>query len=290
MPVIMPSPSYELTAEQRYEFDLNGYIVLRNYYDDDVIANLHEGIDELQTIPLDYDTYRKLGIASYHLAPAITNRNHPFWTGNGGKNAEEGHVWRVDHAICGTEKFDCIVRDKALEDIHTTLAGSPIFISATYFIEKAGPAAGGGLHNGGFPMDRHIHYAYAHTNQRFSCSSTKSVVILSDMMRFENGPFAAIPGSHKANFSCPFDMTDASKNPMAVPVFAAPGDVIVFSEGMTHNAFAVTKDIVRRSVFFNYMPAINRDNLPHQHMSMYPDHVLSRLEDCLHLLTSPGYI
>ena len=28
--------------------------------------------------------------------------------------------------------------------------------------------------------------------------------------------------SHKSNFRCPFDMTDASNNPMAVPVYASP--------------------------------------------------------------------
>ena len=37
-------------------------------------------------------------------------------------------------------------------------------------------------------------------------------------------------------------------------------------------------------------PSINRDNLPHQRMSMYPDHVLDRLNDMSHILTSSGYI
>jgi hypothetical protein len=75
-----------------------------------------------------------------------------------------------------------------------------------------------------------------------------------------------------------------------VPVLAGPGDVIIFSEGMTHNAYAVTNETVRRSVFFCYMPSINRDNLPSQRMSIYPDHVLERLGDRAHLLTSAGYI
>ena len=85
-------------------------------------------------------------------------------------------------------------------------------------------------------------------------------------------------------------MTDAGRNPMAVPVLAAPGDVVIFSEGMTHNAYPVTNDSIRRSVFFNYMPAIGRDNLPFQRMSIYPDHVLERLSDEIDILTSAGYI
>ncbi len=103
-----------------------------------------------------------------------------------------------------------------------------------------------------------------------------------------NGPFAAVPGSHKANF--PFDKADAADNPMAVPVLAGPGDVVIFSEGMTHGSYAVTGNTVRQSVYFCYMPSITQDNLPHQRMSMYPDHVLDRLSDMSHILTSPGYI
>ena len=289
-----PLPAFELTPEQKYEFDLQGYILLEQHYDAATVEALHAGIDELQAIPVEYETYSKLGIASYYLAAAMKDPDHAFWKGehrpDRRTNPETGGVGRVDHALCGTDKFDLIVRDPVLKAIHTTFAGGPVFISATYYIEKIGPCIGGGLHNGGYPVDRDIYYAYDHTNQRFACSSTKSVVILSDMTRVENGPFAAIPGSHKANFSCPYDMSDASKNPMAVPVLAAPGDVIIFSEGMTHNAFPVTNESIRRSVFFNYMPAIGRNNLPYQRMSIYPDHVLERLSDQVDLLTSPGYI
>jgi hypothetical protein len=59
---------------------------------------------------------------------------------------------------------------------------------------------------------------------------------------------------------------------------------------MTHNAFPVTDDSIRRSVFFCYMPAIGRNNLPDQRMSIYPDHVLERLSDQADIITSPGYI
>ncbi len=290
----MSSTEFELSSEQKYQFDLQGYLLLENHYDAAALSEFQAGIDELQAIPIKYETYTKLGIASYFLAAAMDNPDHPFWSGahhpNRQPNPNTGGVGRVDHAICGTDKFDRIVRDPIFKAIHTTFAGGPIMISATYFIEKIGPSPGGGLHNGGYPLDRDIYYAYDHTQQRFLCSSTKSVVILSDMSRIENGPFAAIPGSHKANFSCPFDMSDATKNPMAVPVLAKPGDVIIFSEGMTHNAYPVSNTSIRRSIFFNYMPSIQRNNLPYQRMSIYPDHVLKRLPDMAAMLTAPGYI
>ena len=73
-------------------------------------------------------------------------------------------------------------------------------------------------------------------------------------------------------------------------MLAAPGDVVIFSEGMTHNAYPVTNDSLRRSVFFNYSPALDRDNLPGQRMSIYPDHVLERLSDQRDILTVAGYV
>ena len=285
---------FELTPEQKYEFDLRGYFVLRQHYDGAAIEEFHAGIDELQAIPIDYETYKKLGIASYHLAAAMENPEHPVWRGEHREdrrpNPKTGGVGRVDHAICGTDKFDRIVRDPMLKSLHRTLAGGNFYLSSTYYIEKWGPARGGPLHNSGYPKDRHFHYEYDHTGQRFLCSSTRSVVILTDMSKLENGPFAAIPGSHKANFPCPYEMDDARKNPMAVPVYAAPGDVLIFSEGMTHNAYPVTNDSLRRSVFFNYSPALERNNLPGQRMSIYPDHVLERLRDQGDILTLAGYV
>ena len=72
---------FNLSPEQKYEFDLRGYIVLENHYDSDRIAACHAGIDELQAIPIDFATYRKLGVSSPDLGPADVDPHHPFWNG-----------------------------------------------------------------------------------------------------------------------------------------------------------------------------------------------------------------
>ena len=43
-------------------------------------------------------------------------------------------------------------------------------------------------------------------------------------------------------------------------------------------------------LFFNWVPSIDRDNLPGQRMSTFPDSVLERLADERLQLTSAGYI
>jgi hypothetical protein len=58
------------------------------------------------------------------------------------------------------------------------------------------------------------------------------------------------------------------------------------------NAFPVLTATRRRSLFFNWVPAIDRNNLPSQRMSIFPDHVLQRFPEpeLQNMLTAPGYI
>jgi hypothetical protein len=68
-----------LTVEQQYEFDIRGFVVLRQHYDARVVAQLNCGIDELQRIPCEHSAYTHLGVASDGLSAAMTDpavRNH----------------------------------------------------------------------------------------------------------------------------------------------------------------------------------------------------------------------
>ena len=98
-----PLCTFELTPEQKYEFDLQGYILLAQHYDAGKVEALHAGIDELQAIPVEYETYSKLGIASYYLGAAMKDPEHRFWKGDHRLdrrvNPETGGVGRVDHAL-----------------------------------------------------------------------------------------------------------------------------------------------------------------------------------------------
>ena len=58
--------AYELTPEQRYEFDVRGSLVLRQHFDAEAVAEFHARIDRrgAGAIPIDYQTYTRLGVAS----------------------------------------------------------------------------------------------------------------------------------------------------------------------------------------------------------------------------------
>lgn len=150
---------YGCTPGQMYQFDVNGFFVMKAHYSAEQVATLNAGVDELQRIPVEHAEYMRLGVAHPLLTAAQADPEHEVWS-KGRQEQEDGRPpLRVDMGICGTDKWDLIVRDEQLRKLHRTLAGGATMLSATYFIEKLGPgAAGGPLHFGGYPRQRNFHY------------------------------------------------------------------------------------------------------------------------------------
>ena len=93
---------------QRYEFDVNGYFVIKGHYSAAQVATFNAGIDELQAVPVSHAAYTALGIATAGgTGAAMLDPGHQTWHGAPLVGRENN---RVDMLICGTDKFDAIVR------------------------------------------------------------------------------------------------------------------------------------------------------------------------------------
>ena len=69
------------------------------------------------------------------------------------------------------------------------------------------------------------------------------------------GGFCALPGSHKSNYPCPDSIRTAHAAHEAVIVPDAPaGSAVIFTEALTHGTAAWTADYQRRSLLFKYSP------------------------------------
>jgi hypothetical protein len=217
-----PTAFRALTPAQRFEFDVRGYIVLRGHYSPAQVAEFNAGIDEVQALPKTHANFTELGPlwAMPQDPAAMDDSTHEYWNGRTvAEDAAERKGSSMSVLLAGSDKFDAIVRDPLMREIHRELAGGTCMLSGNYYIEKFGPCPGGALHHGGFPRMRTFHYAYDLTNSKFACFSTKATVILSDMTTIEKGPFAVIVGSHKANMDprTHMDLSDASKNDLGIP-------------------------------------------------------------------------
>jgi Phytanoyl-CoA dioxygenase (PhyH) len=109
------------------------------------------------------------------------------------------------------------------------------------------------LHHGGTP---HRYYA-SYTASGGVVRSGMTVVswALTDIAAGA-GTFTCIPGSHKAAFDCPPAVRSFERDlPCVVEVPMSAGDVLIFSEALTHGARPWRARHRRRSLLFKYAPA-----------------------------------
>jgi ectoine hydroxylase-related dioxygenase (phytanoyl-CoA dioxygenase family) len=120
-------------------------------------------------------------------------------------------------------------------------------LNHTYSISHWG-AGYTGMHMGGTPI--HPKAAYmCHGGQIFSILTKATFPIRNHDV--EDGCFAVIPGSHKANFKRPWS-DHPDENPPLIPVPAQPGDAIVFTEALTHGSVVNTSGRTRRTIYCCY--------------------------------------
>jgi hypothetical protein len=72
-----------LSLEQRYEFDVRGYFVMRGHYTAQEVALFNAGIDELQSIPVAHHDYTSRGLSTPGgISPAaVDDPAAPLWHG-----------------------------------------------------------------------------------------------------------------------------------------------------------------------------------------------------------------
>jgi ectoine hydroxylase-related dioxygenase (phytanoyl-CoA dioxygenase family) len=206
-----------MTDEDRYFFDVRGYVVVKNALTPDTIAAMNAYMDTRSDLdPTGRGTIRGFDLLTWDalFRDAIDNPNVlPYLT------AMLGDSLRLDH-------------DYAI-------------------ISEAGDAYLH-LHGGNTPYDPAQYY---HTqNGRLYCGLTVASYALVDIPAGEGG-FVCVPGSHKANFPLPSDLREYQKeSPLLCQVPMEAGDCILFTEALTHGTLPWRGKHHRRSLFYKYSP------------------------------------
>ena len=148
--------------------------------------------------------------------------------------------------------------------------------STTLTASSCRPAPSGlGLHGGGTPFDPAQYYLVDGGRIRSGLIAAQSALV--DHPPGAGG-FVCIPGSHKAGFGLP-----ATFDPdLAVQVPIAAGDVIVFSEALTHGTLPWQSAQERRTLVYKYSPG----NSAWSH-AVWPPDLLAACTDRQRLLLQP---
>ena len=258
-----------MNEDDKYLFDLTGYLVLREVLTEEEVAEFNAGIDHYRDQMQEID--RSLA---------------------GGSDALKGTSRRKD--LGGMLSWDrpwCEPYRKLL--VHPRIKPYLEEILGKRYRLDHGPGLiamdkgceGGTLHGGGIER-RDISQVYFFKNDRIFTGLTVVEYLLADEGPGDGG-VAVVPGSHKANLACPRSMTHWQQHREHVlEVNGKAGDAVIFTETLTHGTLPWTADHERRAVLYKFSPGtLAYGSGPHE--VSYGDYIDDMTEEEREVMEAP---
>ncbi len=218
-----------MTEQERYLFDLQGYLVIEDALTPGELQELNRLLDE-------YDIWNQ------------QRSGDPFFD-----------FWRNDddHISAGplhrwAEPFQRLIAHPGIVRRLVDLLGPQFRYDhghAMLMRKGGGPFE---LHGGLTPYKPAISYEVA--DGQIRCGLLVVAYSLCDADDTDGG-FCALPGSHKSNFACPASFEPLlDPGPWVKPVALKAGAAVIFTEALTHGTLRWRADHERRVLFYRYTP------------------------------------
>lgn len=219
----------EITTEQRFLFDLQGFLILRGVLTSAECAGYRETLERLEKQDFD-DSW----------AERFRDRGEPLPT----CDRRKPDTVRFNGLLRLDSSFDALIDHPGVFPCLQEFTGNPQLIN-TWSILKSRGADAGGWHRG-VPTTN-----YSYSNGTIRSRMLNVVYFLTDNGP-EDGCVVAIPGSHKSNFDLKWHEYKGLEMPGSVPVTGRAGDVFMFSETTIHDGLPKTTDGRRINLYYNY--------------------------------------
>jgi ectoine hydroxylase-related dioxygenase (phytanoyl-CoA dioxygenase family) len=253
MPVTSSTPA--ITLEDRFLFDLQGFILLKGVLSPQECQKLLSVVEDHETRTFD-DQEKRESVNRSGRPSQPTLQKHPTFIRLNG-------LLRMDSA------FDpLIAHPRVAPYLEAFMEGTEDSdgpqLGNTWSISKFKGNEPMGWHRGATP------YHYNYRNGKIFNAMVNTVWFLTD-----NGPddgcMVALPGGHKSNIDLDWSKHSGLRMPGAQPVTGQAGDVFIFSETVLHNGLAKTTPGRRTNLYFNYFSRGWNSSLEHiYHFSMPP--------------------
>ncbi len=231
-----------MTDAEKYLFDVHGYLVIEGALSPEEVAAANAAVDrhadDIQIRPND-------------LANGSTTLRGT--TGRG----DLGGMLTWDKPHC--DVFRQMIAHPRLMPYLEELLGAGPRLEGLGIITMNEGAEGFWFHEGGEPFDRSRGFLYR--NGRMYCGMTNMAVQLTDVGP-EDGGFACLPGSHRANFPCPDDIRlYHAYQDRIISIPAKAGDAVLFVECLMHGGLPWVAKHQRRSVIIRYNSGVMGESL-----------------------------
>lgn len=236
-----------LTAEERYLFDLNGYLLVRGALDSEEVKALNDAITEHSD-----EAVSRTG--------SLSNAPPGAFSAAGARRDLGGMLgW-------STPGFRQLLAHPRLAPYLAALCGDGYRLDhqPMVLLQDAG-SEGFALHGGPLSGDDGVSQGTFNPELQYRCvngqpwtSLLAMAVHLVDAPQGAGG-FCVVRGSHKANFAVPEHFASGDSRSFAEEFAAQPetkaGDVLFFSEATVHGAKPWTMPYERRLALYRFSPA-----------------------------------
>ena len=209
-----------MNADERYLFDLQGYLVVPEALSAGTLKALNATLDEkiAERVDQESGTHRFMDLLEWGGAYLDLIDHDPI-------------VSYLDQIVGARFRLDHVYLDIIRQGL------SPI---------------GATLHGGAVPSNPTMYFR--HHNGEFENGLTVVAYNLANVNP-DDGGFACVPGSHKANFQFPDGWKDLNEpHPCVQRVTGPAGAAIIFTEALTHGPLPWRADHERRTIFYKYSP------------------------------------
>jgi len=202
-----------MTPEERYRFDLQGYLVRPHALSANDVQALNVAVDMLH-------------------AP---------------EPGDDLMSQRYTHHLTAARKFRDLIDHESVFDVIYELCGPTVRLDHSYGIIMNPGQSGLGLHGSATPFDAAQYYTVHGGEIRTGLVAVQWALVDHPP---GGGGFICVPGSHKANFPPPRTM-DAD---LVRDVPMQSGDVVIFTEALTHATAPWRASHQRRTLLYKYSP------------------------------------
>ena len=258
-----------MTEDQKYLFDINGYIVVRDALSADDIALANAAID------------RHVGEIRERVGELSLSGGSEVLRGSTGRGD-------LDGALTWEEPFgrpfrDMLVNPKVVPCLHELLGPGFRLDHNLGILTMRKGAEGHVLHGSSGPgFDRHQYYIVR--DGRMHNGLTVVAYQLTDVNPGDGG-LCVVPGSHKGNFPCPEALRRGEAyGEFVKQITCKAGDCIIFTEAVTHGTLPWTADHQRRTALLRFSPG-NLAYVPHA----WPAEMLALMSPEQRLVMEPPY-